>query len=119
MEQISLNKFIDLTALRASIESGRWKFEGDNGDARLVASLRIEFTESLFLVLFVWAFEKAIDLECTEGYDVSSIFHVTFKKKTSLKQIKKVAANLVVDLIETGEVKQLCGKNYTVRTTAY
>ncbi len=108
-----------MSALRAGIENGRWKFEGDNGDARVVASLRIEFTESLFLVLFVWAFEKAIDLECTEGYDVSSIFHVTFKKKTPLKAIKKVAADLVVSLIETGEVKPVECKEFTIRTTAY
>lgn len=119
MEQIRLKEFIDLSALRTGIENGRWKFEGDGGDARVVASLRIELTESLFLVLFVWAFEKAIDLECTEGYDVASLFHVSFKKKTPLKTIKKIAADLVVGLIETGEVKPRAGKDFTIRTTAY
>lgn len=98
MKDLLLLDFIDLERLHREIARGKWKFE-DESDGRVVASLRIEFVENLFLCLFVWMYDGSVDLECTEGLEVNSLFYVKFKNKTSLSAIKHVAADLVVDLI--------------------
>jgi hypothetical protein len=107
--ELILKDYLDLSRLHSEIVSSAWKFEDESGD-RILASLRVEFVDNLFLCLFVWGFKDSIALECTEGIYVRSLFYAKFKKKTKLSVIKSMAADLVLDLIT--------GKSVDIRAVA-
>ncbi len=111
---ILLKEYISLDKLHKQIAHGYWNFEDEAGN-RILASLRIELLESVFLCLFIWEHKTSIDLECTEGMDVNSLFYVKFKKKTEIQAVKGVAADLIIQLITNGQIETSAGtKDYTI-----
>jgi hypothetical protein len=112
--EILLKEYLNLKKLHEQIARGTWKYEDESGD-RIVASLRIEFLDTVFICLFIWEYDNSVDLECTEGLDVNSLFYVKFKKKTDLSIVKNVAADLVMQLITNGQIEVRIGsKDYKV-----
>ncbi|MCD6118761.1 hypothetical protein J7K50_02870 [bacterium] len=114
MSEIFLRDYLNVEEIHRRISNDTWKYEDESGD-KIMASLRIELLESVFLCLFIWGYDKSIDLECTEGLGVNSLFYVRFKKKTKLKKIKETAADMVKDLIEKGRLEMESGsKDFTI-----
>ena len=106
LDDILLKEYLNLNKLHEQIARGYWKYEDETGD-RVVASLRIELLNSVFLCLFIWEYDSSIDLECTEGLAINSLFYIKFKKKTDLHTIKNLAADLIIELFTNGQIEAI------------